>query len=185
MLAYSSVAQAGYMLIGVVAFDGGDGGALGAALFYLVGYTVMTVSAFLALGAVGPDADGLDDLAGLGRRAPFLGVCLTLIFLGLAGLPPGMVGMIGKVLLFSAALKQELYGLVIVAALNSALACAYYLRVPATIWFKSAAPSAEPIHPAILTWATLGLCAAAVVLFGVFPEPILRVVTAAVAALLQ
>lgn len=185
MLAYSSVAQAGYMLIGLVAFDGHDGGALDAALYYLVGYTVMTVGAFLALGALGPDTDALDDLAGLGRRSPFVGVCITIIFLGLAGLPPGMAGLIGKVLLFSAAMKQELYGLVVVAALNSALACAYYVRVPATIWFRSAAPTAAPIRPALLTWATLAVCAAAVVLLGVFPEPVLRMVTAAVAAALE
>jgi NADH-quinone oxidoreductase subunit N len=177
MLAYSSVAQAGYMLMGLVAFDG-SADAIAAVLFYLIAYSAMTIGAFMVLSAIGPDADDVDDVRGLGKRSPFLATCVTLIFLALAGLPPGLAGLIGKVYLFATTLSNEFYGLAIIAALNSALSCAYYLRVPAAALFQSP-ESSEPIRPSLSTRAALVVCAGLVVLLGVFPQVVLQLASAA------
>jgi NADH-quinone oxidoreductase subunit N len=177
MLAYSSVAQAGYMLVGLVSFNGMVD-AVGAVLYYLLSYSAMTIGAFMVLSAIGPDADDLDDLRGLGKRSPLLAACMTIIFLGLAGLPPGLAGLMGKVYLFAVTLSQEFYGLAIIAALNSALSCAYYLRVPGAMLFQNAS-SESRISLSPITAAALVLCAGIVVLFGVFPQAILDVVNSA------
>jgi NADH-quinone oxidoreductase subunit N len=186
MLAYSSVAQAGYMLIGIVV-AGASVESLGATIYYLISYCAMTIGAFATLSALGPDVDDIRDLRGLGKRSPFLATCMTLFFLALAGLPPGLAGLMGKVYLFSSALSAEFYGLAIIAALNSALACAYYFRVPVAMFFQdeggaagdSAATSRGEIKVAPEAGLAIALCAAAVVLFGLFPEPLLRLVRSA------
>ena len=179
MLAYSSVAQAGYMLIGVVSAQG-DG--VAATLFYLISYCAMTVGAFSVLSAVGPDADDLGDVRGLIKRSPFLATCMTLFFLALAGLPPSLAGLMGKVFLFSAALSVDLQGLAIIAGLNSALACAYYFRVPMAMLFQSGTEQGRLAvsYPTIIS---IGVCALAVVALGLFPEPILGVARSAADAL--
>jgi NADH-quinone oxidoreductase subunit N len=182
MLAYSSVAQAGYMLIGVVV-AGKTPEALAATLFYLVVYSAMTIGAFGVLSIISPDADDVKDLRGLGKRSPFLALVMTLIFLALAGLPPGLAGLMGKVYLFSAAISAKFYGLAIVAALNSALACAYYFRVPMAIYFQEPESTAPVTVPAA-AFVALSLCGVAVVLFGVMPEPLLDAVRAASESLL-
>ncbi|MEY4700225.1 MAG: dehydrogenase subunit [Pseudomonadota bacterium] len=181
MLAYSSVAQAGYMMIGVV-IAGTDGASLAATLYYLISYCAMTVGAFAVLSAVGPDADSIEDLHGLGKRSPFLAVSMTVIFLGLAGLPPGLAGLLGKVYLFQAALTAKFFGLAIVGALNSALACAYYFRVPAAIFFQTPSNSG-PIRVSFSTLLGVSLCVGAVVLFGVFPDALMTLTNGAVASI--
>jgi NADH-quinone oxidoreductase subunit N len=176
MLAYSSVAQAGYIMIGLVILDSDPtaGGVLASSVFYLTVYCAMTVGAFTVLSILGPDVDDIQELKGLVRRSPYLGVAMTLFFLGLAGLPPSLAGLLGKVYLFSGALSAEFYGLGIIAALNSALACAYYFRVPAAILFQ------EPLNKErvnISAWSALALavCLAVVVGVGVVPEKLLKV----------
>ena len=176
MLAYSSVAQAGYMLVGIVSTEFGSDG-VAATLFYLVSYCAMTIGSFAALAAVGPDADGVESIHGLGKRSPLLAGCLTVFFLGMAGLPPSMAGLTAKLFVFSEALSAGLYGLAIIAVLNSALACAYYFRIPVAAFFQSApAQQAQPISVPLTTALALVLCAAAVVLLGLFPEPLLALV---------
>ncbi len=172
MLAYSSVAQAGYILVGIVSTEYGSDG-ITASLYYLVSYCVLTIGCFAALAAVGPDADDLRTVQGLGKRSPFLACCLTVFFLGLAGLPPSMAGLTAKLFVFSEALSSGLYGLAILAVLNSALACAYYFRVPAAMLFQAPAEGQGRIAVPPLAAIGLAACAAAVVLFGVFPEPLL------------
>ncbi len=182
LLAYSSVAQAGYMMIGLVALQN-DPSVLASSVFYLVSYCAMTIGAFSVLSAVGPDADDLQDLKGLVKRSPFLAICMTLFFLGLAGLPPSLAGLMGKVYLFSGALASGCYGLAIVAVLNSALACAYYFRVPAAMLFQ---PPATEIRVSVTPQAvvSIAVCAIAVVGLGVYPEPLLKAVEAVAAVLL-
>jgi NADH-quinone oxidoreductase subunit N len=180
MLAYSSVAQAGYMMIGVV-IAGTDGASIAATLYYLISYCAMTIGAFAVLSAVGPDTDTIQDLHGLGKRSPFLAVSMTVIFLGLAGLPPGLAGLFGKVYLFQAALSAKFFGLAIVGALNSALACAYYFRVPAAMFFQ-APLSIDRIRVSFSTILGVTLCVSAVVLFGVFPDAIMTLAKSAVAS---
>jgi len=173
MLAYSSVAQAGYMMIGLVAL-GESYDVLAASIFYLTGYCAMTIGAFTVLSVLGPDADDLQDLKGLVKRSPFLAISMTLFFLALAGLPPSMAGLMGKVYLFSGALSSGFYGLAIIAVLNSALACAYYFRVPAAMLFQ-APVNEEPVRVSLFSTFALTFCVAAVVGIGLFPEPLVAV----------
>ena len=173
MLAYSSVAQAGYMMIGLTTL-GADSSVLAASIFYLTSYCAMTIGAFTVLSVLGPDADDVQDLKGLVKRSPFLAVSMSLFFLALAGLPPSMAGLMGKVYLFSGALSTGFYGLAIIAVLNSALACAYYFRVPAAMLFQAPA-SPEPVRVSVFSTFALTFCVAAVVGIGVFPEPLVAV----------
>jgi NADH-quinone oxidoreductase subunit N len=165
------------MLMGLVAFDG-SADAVAAVIYYLIAYSAMTIGAFMVLSAIGPDADDLDDVRGLGKRSPFLATCLTLIFLALAGLPPGLAGLIGKVYLFAVTLSNEFYGLAVIAALNSALSCAYYLRVPAAALFQNAV-SEKSVELSLPMRVALVVCAGLVVLLGVFPQAIIDLATAA------
>jgi NADH-quinone oxidoreductase subunit N len=107
---------------------------------------------------------------------------MTVIFLGLAGLPPGLAGLFGKVYLFQAALSTNFFGLAIVGALNSALACAYYFRVPAAMFFQPAS-KADPIRVPLSTLLGVALCVAAIVLFGVFPDTLMTLAESAVASI--
>jgi NADH-quinone oxidoreductase subunit N len=175
MLAYSSVAQAGYMMIGFVALAQGPESMVGV-VFYLVAYCMMSIGAFSVLNVMGPDADALSDFRGLGKKNLGLGICATLFFLGLAGLPPSLAGLVGKVFLFTSSLATDFVGLAIIAALNAALSCAYYLRVPMAIWFQtnSSHDSTSQENTLLViaepTRLAIAFCALAVVALGVFPE---------------
>ena len=133
LLAYSGVAQAGYILVGVIA--GGRAG-VGAVLFYLVAYLFMNFGAFAVL-TVLVTADGehdqMTDLDGLGWRHPVLGVLMTLFMLSLAGFPP-LVGFWGKFFLFSAGVSAGWTWLVVLAVLTSVISVYYYLRVALHVW---------------------------------------------------
>ena len=133
LLAYSGVAQAGYILIGVVA--GGKAG-VGAVLFYLFAYLFMNFGAFAVLTVLVTDEgehDDMRDLDGLGWRQPALGVLMTLFMLSLAGFPP-LVGFWGKFFLFSAGVSAGWTWLVVLAVLTSVLSVYYYLRVALHVW---------------------------------------------------
>jgi NADH-quinone oxidoreductase subunit N len=182
LLAYSSVAQAGYMMIGL-AVAGVSPEAVSSTLFYLIVYCAMTIGAFGVLSVVGPDTDSVDDLRGLSKRSPFLAAVMTLLFLALAGLPPSLAGLIGKVYVFSAALSAKFYGLAIIGALNSALACAYYFRIPMAMYLQEPTDK-NAVKVPYQAYLALSLCAVAVVLFGVVPEPLMAAVRGAAASLL-
>ena len=160
MLAYSSIAHAGYVLVAVVA--GGTDGA-SAALFYLAVYSFMNLGAFgiVTLLGKGPEERVLlSDLAGVGFRHPLLGLAMTVFMLSLGGIPP-TAGFMGKVYVFSVALKAGLVPLVIVGVLNSVVSIFYYLRVTIAMYMED--PRGEPVAiawgaPAVLALiVTLGL----------------------------
>lgn len=142
MLAYSSIAHSGYILVGLLAGPSivrsdvlGHGPA--AVLFYLVAYGLATVGAFAVLGCLragNDEAQELDDIAGLAGRQPALAATLLLSVLSLMGLPP-LIGFLGKVHLFGAAIRHEDVGLVVIAVLNSAIAAVYYLRIVGACYF--------------------------------------------------
>jgi NADH-quinone oxidoreductase subunit N len=141
LLAYSGIAQAGYVMVGVVA--GGPAG-LAAVLFYLFSYLFMNFGAFALITALARpdgDRDQLSDLDGLGQRRPLVGLLMTVFMLSLAGFPP-TVGFIGKFFLFSAAVGAGQTWLVVLAVLMSAVSAYYYLRVVAHVW--APAPGAQP-----------------------------------------
>ena len=159
LLAYSSVAQAGYFLLGLVALGRGDI-ALLSIIVFAAAYVAMNIGAFSVVLLAGRD---IDAIRGLGRRAPMLGVAMVIFLLSLAGIPP-LFGFFGKFLLFGAALKAGFLWLAVIAILNSVLSLAVYLRIIVAMYRApegdEAAPRASPV--AALVWgtslaATLGL----------------------------
>ncbi len=151
VLAYSSVAHSGYMIVALLAGPAraaGDaaGGAMlpdgiGAVLFYLVAYGLGTIAAFAALGCLrsrGDEAQTFADLSGLRHRHPGLAAILAVASLSLLGIPP-LVGFLGKVYLFVPAIAQEYYWLVGLAVVNSAISAGYYLRIASVAFFGTPA----------------------------------------------
>jgi NADH-quinone oxidoreductase subunit N len=161
ILAYSSIAHSGYMLVGLIAGPGLIGGApsngLGAVLFYLLAYGVMNLGAFAVLASLEQrvgreefrEVENLDDLRGLTRAYPELGWTMTLCALSLLGFPFA-IGFFGKVFLFSSAVSAGEIVLVVIMAVNSAVAAFYYLRLAAYPLLEKRGDLAETpsLHPA-------------------------------------
>jgi NADH-quinone oxidoreductase subunit N len=150
MLAYSSIAHAGYVLVAVIA--GGAAGAA-AALFYLTTYSLMNLGAFGLLSLLGRDREErvyMADLRGLGFRQPVLGLAMAVFMLSLGGIPP-FAGFMGKIYVFGAAMNAGLIPLVIVGVLNSVVSVFYYLRVTVAMYMQE--PQGEPT-PVSWTWAS-------------------------------
>ena len=168
MLAYSSIAHAGYALVGVVAVTR-DGGA--ALLFYLSTYVFMTLGAFavvIALGRRGEPNEDLADWAGVGFRHPILGLSMAVFMLSLAGIPP-TAGFAGKFYLFSAAIDAGYVGLAIIGVLNSVISVYYYLGVLVAMYMaEGTRPIPRPSSRPYLV-ATIVVSAAATLLIGVLP----------------
>jgi len=171
MLAYSSVAHAGYLLVGVAA-----GGPLGrgAALFYLVVYTLMTVGAFAVVYVVAGKGDRhshLADFRGLGWRRPWLAGALGIFLLSLAGFPP-TGGFVGKLYLLRAAVGSHQPGLAVILVLTSLVAYYYYLRVVWKMYFEDApadVPEPDVTGRAFRFGAVL--CVAGILVAGLVPGP--------------
>ncbi|HWB69184.1 MAG TPA: NADH-quinone oxidoreductase subunit N [Solirubrobacterales bacterium] len=201
MLGYSGVAQAGYILGGlVVASEAG----VNALLFYLVVYTFMNLTAFAVLVArerETPYGDGIRAVRGLGRERPLLAWPLTISMFGLAGLPL-TAGFIGKLYLIEALVEGDYTWLAVFIAIGTMISLAYYLPVVAAMWMggeerstgampaiAGASPEADAIDErAGRRWYLVGpalLAAAAVVFFGVIPQPLVDFAQQAGAALFQ
>jgi NADH-quinone oxidoreductase subunit N len=151
MLAYSSIAHAGYILLGMVAAPrAGTGPAAQAAvLFYLLAYTVSNVGAFAALmlaGRRGAEAVSYDDLAGYARRHPAAGFALTFFLISLIGVP-STAGFFGKFYIIRATLDAGYTGLAIIAVVNSAISAYYYLGVMVKMYMRDPAPGAAKAAP--------------------------------------
>lgn len=177
MLAYSSIAHAGYILVALTAAGATDHPAEGiaAALFYLVGYAIVKMGAFLMvaqLGGPGERRVNIDDYTGLGRRQPAMAACLSLFLLSLLGLPI-TAGFLGKFYVFNAALESNLIWLAILLALNSVIGSYYYLRVIVAMYMREPAVevAAEPV-PWTLS-AVLWIAAAGTIYVGLFPGRII------------
>jgi len=180
LLAYSSIAHAGYMLLGVVA--GNTTGRLGV-LVYLLVYSFMELGAFTVLVSLrrrGIVGDTVHDLDGLMRKAPGSAVMMLLFLLSLAGVPP-LAGFYGKYFIFLALIETHHSQLAVAAVLYVALSLYYYVRLVAAMFTGTAAESAPLSYSAGLRLA-LGVLAALTVAAGVFPEPLLRFAHSALAA---
>jgi len=184
MLAYSSIAHVGYMLVGVVA---GGGLGTGSVLFYLLVYTFTTAGAFgviLLLERGGEEAVQIGDTAGLATRHPLAAFALTLLLLSLVGIPP-TAGFVGKFYLFGAAVRAGFIWLAVIGVLNSAAAAYYYLRIIVSMYMR------EPDGPpAVVAPSFAGALAIAVALWGViqlglFPAPLFDLAQSAVLPLLR
>jgi len=170
MLAYSSIAHAGYVLIGVIA---GPGRGISAALIYLMVYSFMQMGAFAVIvmlrrqDAVG---DELKDLSGLYFRRPFAAFAMLFFMLSLGGIPP-TAGFMGKFWLFSAAIESGYVWLAVIGVLNSAISLYYYVRVVVFMWLKTETSGSDPVmNPAMAT--ALAVALAATIALGVYPRPL-------------
>jgi NADH-quinone oxidoreductase subunit N len=184
MLAYSSVAHVGYMMVGLVA-----GGASGssAILYYLFAYTFTTAGTFgvLSLCArAGEEAVDVEDYAGLARRHPLLAGMLTLFLLSLIGIPP-LAGFVGKFYLFGAAVQGGHLWLAVIAVLNSAIAAYYYLRVVVYMYMREPAGAGATWSPSFAGGVALAVAATGIVLLGVMPAPFAELAQSAVAPLVR
>jgi NADH-quinone oxidoreductase subunit N len=176
MLAYSSIAHAGYLLMALAGIGAGGGIAnenVGSLLFYAVAYTIMNAGTWAALSMFvsdGRDNTDISALSGLGRSQPVLAAMISLCLLSLAGIPP-TIGFIGKFYLFSAAVEAGQVSLAIVGAISAAFGVYYYLRPMLYMYMRDGHPEVEDRFG----WAavTIGLCAAAILLVGVVPGPLL------------
>ncbi len=174
MLAYSSIAHAGYLLVGVVSCMHSAPDGASTVLFYLLTYTVSTAGAFGTLilcGSRNKEAVTYEDLAGIGRRHPAVALAFSLFLVSLAGLPP-TAGFFGKWFVFRAAIDSGFYAVTVIAFLNSVLAVYYYLRVMVFMYMRepaAGAPVAVPMRSSYVTAALL-LSAILVVLLGIMPN---------------
>lgn len=169
MLAYSSIAHAGYLLIGVAA--PGEMG-LSAIVFYLVAYALMNLGAFAAIAALEKDGEirtELKDMAGLAKKKPGVALALTIFLISLGGIPP-TAGFVAKFYIFSAAVKSGMVFLAIVGVLNSLVSVFYYLRVTVVMYMRE---RTEPWHDVSMDWAARTAIVAssiATLLLGIFPS---------------
>jgi NADH-quinone oxidoreductase subunit N len=185
MLAYSSIAHVGYMLVGVVA-----GGALGngSVLFYLLVYTFTTAGSFgviLLLERRGREAVRLEDYGGLALRHPMMALALTVFLLSLIGIPP-TAGFVGKFYLFGAAVRAGYVWLAVIGVLNSALAAYYYLRLIVYMYMREAEAGGATIAvPSFAGSLALVVALWGVVQLGLLPAPFLDLAQSAVTPLLR
>ena len=188
LLGYSSIAQAGYMLVAVVAANEAGVSAL---VFYLAAYAMINLAAFAVVTIrerETPFGDDIRSVEGLGRERPGLATAMTISMLALAGLP-GTVGFIGKLYLIEAAVEGDYTWLGVMIAIGTMISLAYYLRVIAAIWMRPGsepAPAAVPViagasqeadeqvtggHCKAILGLTF-LAAAATIFFGIIPSPL-------------
>ena len=172
LLAYSSIAHAGYLL---VAFAALPNNGIPAAMFYVAAYAAMNVGAFAVIshfGGAGERFITMEDYSGLGRRSPLLAAALTIFLLSLIGIPI-TGGFFAKFYVFSAALQANLVGLVIIGVLNSAIASYYYLRLVVVMYMRE--PKGDvPVAPIPLGLGTaLAISLIATIYLGVLPGRVL------------
>lgn len=169
LLAYSSIAHAGYAIIGLVALD-----AFGAAtlVFYLAAYVVTNLAAFavVVLFSHAAGSEIIADYAGLSRRSPGLALALLVAFLSLAGMPP-LAGFVAKFYVFAAAVKSGMIWLAYVGVLNAIIGLYYYLTVIKVVYLYPPQEGAAPILLPRTSAIALGICVLAVLLLGVFSGP--------------
>jgi NADH-quinone oxidoreductase subunit N len=177
MLAYSSIAHAGYVLMGVLTMQ--EAG-FTSAIYYALAYLVMNFTVFMVLSEVATDGRDLkiSELAGLYQRSPLLTMSLILGIFALAGVPPS-IGFTGKLLLFTSAMNQGYFWLVLIGAVNGTVSLYYYLRVVYAAYFVEPGdlpPITLALPTRLLNYALCG----AIIGFGVFPDRVVELARAAV-----
>jgi NADH-quinone oxidoreductase subunit N len=172
LLGYSSIAQAGYLMVGLAAMGlaaQGDSIIRSGLLFFLFSYTLTNLGAFIAIIAISNkiNSDNIEDYSGMAKRAPLLAIGLTICLISLTGLPP-TAGLIAKIYIFNGAVGQGLLWLVIIAVVNSCISAYYYFKVVKVMWMG------EPVAQEEVTstwpeWLALAFCCLAVVVMGIIP----------------
>ena len=167
LLAYSSIAHAGYLLIGVVCLDGR------AVVFYLAAYLLMTLLSFAVLVIVSQQTgDRISDFDGLGKRSPFLAFAMLIGMISLAGVP-FTAGFLGKFFIFYAAISQRQIALVVVGVVTVGCGFYYYLKVVRAMYWESTAKM-DQIPISALSRFAMSVLIVAIIGLGVYPQPILR-----------
>ena len=174
MLAYSSIAHAGYLMLGLIANSPSNGNGKAAVLFYLLSYAVTNLGALgivALLGTAQHQHDDLRDFAGLAKTRPAMAALMTVFLLSLGGFPP-TAGFIGKWYVFSAAVQEGHYWLAIIGVLTSVVSVFFYLRIVVMMYMTE---GAEVIRPRVPAMAVAGLALATIVVFylGVLPTQVL------------
>jgi NADH-quinone oxidoreductase subunit N len=166
MLAYSSIAQAGYIMIGLAAFTAEASSAI---MFFLACYALTNLGAFIAIIAISNkiNSDEIADYSGMVRRAPLFALALALCLISLTGIPP-TAGFMAKIYIFSAGVNADLLWLVIIAVINSVISAYYYLRV-VRVMFLGEPMSEERIHASSGLRVALALACLGVLLLGIYP----------------
>jgi NADH-quinone oxidoreductase subunit N len=187
MLAYSSIAHTGYMLVGLAAFAGGQQLGLEGLLFYGAAYSFMNLGGFAVIAAMQKRAgvtSSLETFAGLGRREPMLGVLMTLFLLSLTGIPP-TAGFFAKALVILAAVEAGgwVSFLAVLAVINAAVAAFYYLRVVVYMYMREPTTDAVPPRHGRLLWGGLAVATAMTILLGFFPGLIMGIIGQAATAI--
>ena len=175
LLAYSSVAQAGYMLLPFALAGGGaDQLAFSSAVLYILIYGVMNLGAFAVVIALAREAPGamITDFAGLGRRAPALALSMAMFLISLAGIPP-LAGFWGKFFIFNAAISAGQAWLAVVMVINSVISLYYYVAVVRQMYFVEVAEP-RPLRASVAVTGVVILAAAATIAVGVFPDLLAR-----------
>src|SRR6476646_1575400 len=173
MLAYSSIAHAGYVLIGIVA---GTSRGITATLVYLMIYAFMQLGAFavvVLLRRADTAGDELKDFSGLAFRNPFAAFAMLLFMLSLGGIPP-TAGFMGKFWLFSAAIDAHYYGLALIGVLNSAISLYYYIRIVVFMYLKKETIGSQPTTSPALA-VVLGVAVLGTLVIGVYPRLLFEV----------
>ena len=184
MLAYSSIAHTGYMLVGLAAWAAGRLEGLEGLLYYAAAYSVMNLGAFAVIAALQKRAgvtSNLDTFAGLGRREPAMGILMTLFLLSLTGIPP-TAGFFAKAYVILAAVQASQDGagvlglLAVVAVLNAAAAAFYYLRVVVYMFMREPTSDEPALSHGRLMWVGLAITTILTVVLGLIPGPLLEIV---------
>jgi len=172
LLAYSSIAQGGYILIGILSMDRAG---YAAATFYALAVLVMKFTCFMVVVkvAAGDENPSLSDLAGLHRQAPLMAMALMMALFGLGGIPP-TIGFTGKLLLFTAAMAQGHFTLVLIAMLNVVISLYYYLKVLRAAYLLEPSPEASVVRETLSLKALSIAMIAAMVLIGIYPQPLIE-----------
>lgn len=188
MLAYSTIAHAGYVMVGLAAFaaraqSGGADAGPSATLFYLGGYVATNLLVFGSIIAVSNkiNSDEIDDYAGLSRRAPMIAAAIAFAMISLIGIPP-TIGFMSKVYLFGAAVNANLEWLAVAGMVNSVISAYYYLRVVKVMYLRDPSES-QSVKADAATGTALIATAAATFIFGVYPTPLIDLARSAVGAL--
>ncbi len=182
LMAYSSIGHIGYALIGLAA---GSRDGLESVLIYMAIYITMNLGTFAAILCMRRSdrmVEGIDDLAGLSKSHPVLAAAFALMMFSMAGIPP-LAGFFGKLYVFKAAITAEFYGLAVIGVLTSVVAAFYYLRIVKVIYFDNLTDALDRAVPKNLTFVLLGT-SAAILLFFLWPDPLLASSQSAVASLL-
>jgi NADH-quinone oxidoreductase subunit N len=169
-MAYSSIAHAGYLLMGVVLLNTQ---AMTAIVFYLFAYLLMNFGAFMVIAAIANEngSEEIDGVRGLWKRHPFLAVSMAIFLFSLTGLPPTF-GFVGKLYLFAALIESGWFWLAVVGLLNSVISLAYYVRIAKAMLIDEGEEEVAKEKLPLLTGISLGVLAALTLILGVYWEPL-------------